>query len=179
MWDSQSNTDSVLGKVVEWIRRHNQNSFWVESPPSAGEPGNLPRLSLSASYFFGSSFFGASAWLPSVAQPPLPLQEFLPLQPLSPLLHPPLPLHEFMPLQACLSAASLSLSPILIETPGLALDWTACAVMANEPLIKPAIAAPAIIVFLVMLDLSSSCWFLPNFQTAQHRREPGKVLKTI
>ena len=37
------------------------------------------------------------------AQPPLPLQEFLPEQPLSPLLQPPLPLHEFMPLQTCLS----------------------------------------------------------------------------
>jgi hypothetical protein len=32
---------------------------------------------------------------PSVAQPPLPLQEFLPLQPLSLDLHPPLPLQEF------------------------------------------------------------------------------------
>ena len=41
---------------------------------------------------------------PSVAQPPLPLQLFLPLQPLSPLLQPPLPLQEFWPLQACFSA---------------------------------------------------------------------------
>jgi hypothetical protein len=40
---------------------------------------------------------------PSVAQPPLPLQEFLPLQPLSPVLQPPLPLQEFWPLQACFS----------------------------------------------------------------------------
>src|SRR5271156_646796 len=40
---------------------------------------------------------------PSVAQPPLPLQEFLPLQPLSLALHPPLPLQEFCPLQACFS----------------------------------------------------------------------------
>src|SRR5215469_16912404 len=40
---------------------------------------------------------------PSVAQPPLPLQEFLPLQPLSPELHPPLPLQEFLPAQACFS----------------------------------------------------------------------------
>jgi len=32
---------------------------------------------------------------PSVAQPPLPLQEFLPLQPLSLALQPPLPLQEF------------------------------------------------------------------------------------
>jgi hypothetical protein len=38
-----------------------------------------------------------------VAQPPLPLQEFFPLHPLSPVLRPPLPLQEFWPLQACLS----------------------------------------------------------------------------
>ena len=41
--------------------------------------------------------------LPSVAQPPLPLQEFLPLQPLSLDLQPPVPLQEFWPLQACFS----------------------------------------------------------------------------
>src|SRR5580765_4513067 len=40
---------------------------------------------------------------PSVAQPPLPLQLFLPLQPLSLVLQPPLPLQSFLPLQACLS----------------------------------------------------------------------------
>ena len=40
---------------------------------------------------------------PSVAQPPLPLQEFLPLQPASLVLQPPLPLQEFCPLQACFS----------------------------------------------------------------------------
>src|SRR5580704_19763142 len=40
---------------------------------------------------------------PSVAQPPLPLQEFLPLQPLSLDLQPPLPLQEFFPEQACFS----------------------------------------------------------------------------
>lgn len=36
------------------------------------------------------------------AQPPLPLQEFFPLQPLSLELQPPLPLQEFWPLQSCL-----------------------------------------------------------------------------
>ena len=41
-----------------------------------------------------------------MAQPPLPLQEFLPLQPLSPLLQPPLPLQEFLPLQACFSTSA-------------------------------------------------------------------------
>jgi hypothetical protein len=105
-----------------------------------------PRLSINHSYLAGDS----AGLLPSVAQPPLPLQEFLPLQLLSPVLQPPLPLHEFCPLQACLSAASLSLSLILSETPAFELDWTACAVTANEPLINPAIAAPAIIAFFVM-----------------------------
>jgi len=38
-----------------------------------------------------------------VAQPPLPLQVFLPLQPWSPVEHPPLPLQLFLPLQACFS----------------------------------------------------------------------------
>jgi hypothetical protein len=38
--------------------------------------------------------------LPSVAQPPLPLQEFLPLQPASLVLQPPWPLQAFCPLQA-------------------------------------------------------------------------------
>jgi len=38
-----------------------------------------------------------------VAHPPLPLQEFCALQPLSPDLHPPLPLQEFWPLHACFS----------------------------------------------------------------------------
>jgi len=38
-----------------------------------------------------------------VAHPPLPLQEFCALQPLSPVLHPPLPLQEFWPLHACFS----------------------------------------------------------------------------
>jgi hypothetical protein len=37
--------------------------------------------------------------LPSVAHPPLPLQEFFPLQPFSLVLQPPLPLQEFSPLQ--------------------------------------------------------------------------------
>ncbi len=48
---------------------------------------------------------------PSVAQPPFPLQEFLPLQPLSPVLQPPLPLQEFWPLQACFSLAACQMVP--------------------------------------------------------------------
>src|SRR5438552_3879692 len=139
-----------------------------------------PRLSTNRSYLAGDS----AGLLPSVAQPPLPLQEFLPLQPLSPVLQPPLPLHEFMPLQACLSVASLSLSlsPILSETPAFELDWTACADTANEPLIKPAIAAPAIIAFLVILNLSFLCWFLaqlPNGTIPLGTRQSVKIPKAF
>ena len=85
--------------------------------------------------------------LPSVAQPPLPLHEFFPLQPLSLVLHPPLPLQEFFPWQACLSAFVLPIN----ETPGFPVETEAWVVAANEPLINPAIAAPATIVFFVML----------------------------
>jgi hypothetical protein len=79
----------------------------------------------------------------------LPLQEFFPLQPLSLVLHPPLPLQEFLPSQECLSVASFL--PICNATPGFAVETEAWVVAANEPLINPAIAAPAIIVFFVML----------------------------
>jgi len=48
---------------------------------------------------------------PSVAQPPLPLQVFLPLQPASPVLQPPLPLQEFCPLRACFSFFASQMLP--------------------------------------------------------------------
>src|ERR1700683_3566402 len=57
---------------------------------------------------------GLLRYFPSVAQPPLPLQEFLPLQPLSLDLQPPLPLQELSPLQACFST-------------GVSADWPAMA----------------------------------------------------
>jgi hypothetical protein len=53
---------------------------------------------------------------PSVAQPPLPLQEFLPLQPLSPDEQPPLPLQEFFPEQLCFSGV-LSAKDIPADCP--------------------------------------------------------------
>src|SRR5262245_20211862 len=43
--------------------------------------------------------------LTGTSQPPLPLQEFLPAQPLSPALQPPRPLQSFLPLHSCLAAA--------------------------------------------------------------------------
>src|SRR5262245_41467922 len=69
-------------------------------PENDGGPGGAsPR---------GPPFHGRSdyaAGLTGTAQPPLPLQEFLPAQPASPLLQPPWPLHEFMPLQECFMSA--------------------------------------------------------------------------
>src|SRR5262249_40384166 len=44
--------------------------------------------------------------------PPLPLQEFLPAQPPSPVLQPPWPLQEFLPLQLCFSAVAQPPSPL-------------------------------------------------------------------
>ena len=49
----------------------------------------------------------AGAGVSLLAQPPLPLQEFLPAQPLSPALQLPWPLQEFLPLQSCLAGAWL------------------------------------------------------------------------
>ena len=77
----------------------------------------------------------------------MPLQEFLPLQPLSPALQPPLPLHEFWPLQACLSLSKdVALWPTfgLLETD---FDDGDCAI-AVLPAIRPAKAAPIITDFI-------------------------------
>ena len=73
-----------------------------------------------------------------MAQPPLPLQEFLPLQPLSPDLQPPSPLHEFWPLQPCLSDWKAPASTLceLLLTVGL-VGWAfaiAGAATLNMPL---------------------------------------------
>jgi len=70
-------------------------------------------------------------FLPSVAHPPLPLQEFLPAQecfsatPAAAALlsfdpsvaHPPLPLQEFFPAQACFSATAFELFVLLVACP--------------------------------------------------------------
>src|SRR3954468_19126476 len=81
---------------------------------------------------------------PSVAQPPLPLQLFLPLQPLSLDLQPPLPLQSFLPAQECLSFLSLSAlasSTLLLVlalaevVPSFVLGVCAAAEPANRPVI--------------------------------------------
>src|SRR3954466_5547352 len=75
------------------------------------------------------------------AQPPLPLQEFLPLQPLSPVLQPPLPLQEFLPAQSCLSAglSAASVPALIVVLPEVVL----VAACATDPVRRPARAAPA------------------------------------
>src|SRR5499427_1151203 len=77
------------------------------------------------------------------AQPPLPLQEFFPAQPASPLLQPPLPLQEFLPAHTCLSdAAALSLA---FWSPAAGFEALLCwgaAIARPEPASTPAIASP-------------------------------------
>src|SRR5207249_2895771 len=90
-------------------------------------------------------------------QPPLPLQEFLPLQLLSPDLQPPLPLHEFWPLQACLSFVFLSAFASSCETFPRRFDAETVLVPAS----KPAMAAPAIrTLFILVILPSASCFNL-------------------
>lgn len=67
-------------------------------------------------------------------QPPLPLQEFLPEQPLSPALQPPWPLQLFLPLQSC-----LPMSPLGALVPG-ELVLVSCA-LATTPDSNPVMAA--------------------------------------
>jgi len=82
---------------------------------------------------------------PSVAQPPFPLQEFLPLQLLLSDLHPPWPLQLFWPLQECVPLSSIAVTFI----PALALVPVAAAKAWDAPRI-PAMAAVAISVFVVV-----------------------------
>src|SRR5262249_2701431 len=90
------------------------------------------------------NYLGASSiGLPSVRQPPLPLQEFLALQPLSPVLQPPLPLQEFWPLQACLSFVCL-LAFLVVLSVVVLLPASAPNRFALVPVPTPARAALAI-----------------------------------
>src|SRR6516164_8091674 len=93
MRNAEANADPELGESVEAICRHENLACLRKSGPGPSTPA------LGAEGFYSS----LGIFEPSVAQPPLPLQLFLPLQPLSPSLHPPLPLQEFWPLQACFS----------------------------------------------------------------------------
>src|SRR5580698_11297811 len=81
---------------------------------------------------------------PSVAQPPLPLQLFLPLQPLSLLLQPPWPLQSFLPLQECLLVSWWSEALLNDALPALSTGlpaWEVAACIVAAPLSKPVTAA--------------------------------------
>ena len=94
--------------------------------------------------------YAAGGLEPSVAQPPLPLQLFLPLQPLSPALQPPLPLQSFLPLQECLSlSAATKEAEEKASCPNCAPLWLVDAwIGVAEPLSKPLTAALNIIAFM-------------------------------
>ena len=79
--------------------------------------------------------------LPSVAQPPLPLQEFLALQPLSLDLQPPLPLQEFWPLQACFSFHLFVRLGVVLSRGVREFE---AEIVAAVPERRPAIAAPVV-----------------------------------
>jgi hypothetical protein len=79
-------------------------------------------------------------------QPPLPLQLFLPLQPISPVVQPPLPLQLFMPLQSCLSVGAAG-----AVAPASSLELLQ-PVVPKVPAKRPAMAAEMTIV-LAVLDI--------------------------
>lgn len=78
----------------------------AEEFPARQKPWNQARdwtLGLRLSVFFAFS----GTW-----QPPLPLHEFLPAQPWSPLEQPPSPLHSFRPLHSCLATVAHAPFPL-------------------------------------------------------------------
>jgi hypothetical protein len=75
-------------------------------------------------------------------QPPLPLQVFLPLQPISPVLQPPWLLQLFMPLQSCLLMLESE-----AEVPALSLEQPTNVIAL--PASNPVMAAEMINVLVV------------------------------
>src|SRR5579875_320344 len=103
-----------------------------------------PRRERGANYFLLE---------PSVAQPPLPLQEFLPAHPLSPVLHPPLPLQEFWPAQACFSATAF-FALALEGCWGLSCAWRRAMVPLSSPVMAAASTSDFLEISMVVSSLS-------------------------
>src|SRR5258708_30499916 len=152
----QADCYTVICKPIKAISRHSCSflSRRIEGQETSPNPRIGSLLSLD---------YSAGGLEPSVAQPPLPLQEFLPLQPLSPALQPPLPLQEFWPLQACFSLTFLSsfLSwswPSALKEVFSEGSRVEALVAGAVPANKPANAAPAsrALVVLVILLVSLS-----------------------
>src|ERR1700722_18784539 len=102
---AQPDSHAVVRESVEPICRHLIPQVKTEKERG---PENSCRPSVRWNCTNRASYLSAGILEPSVAQPPLPFKEFLPLQPLSLDLQPPLPLQEFWPLQACFSFTFLS-----------------------------------------------------------------------
>jgi len=135
--------------------------------PTSQKP-SLPRLTITARRPSWLNWITRNQVPLFVAQPPLPLQEFFPLHPLSLVLQPPWPLHSFCPLQAC---TAFSAAKVCKATPAWELVVLAAyARTAKEPVIRPATAAPA----MTALDGLIICqfflvyrWCLVAFATAR------------
>jgi hypothetical protein len=133
-----------LTQKAAWLEKHADGSggtkpdagpAWLSKRDSRRKPAALP---------FGD---GQAA-----LQPPLPLQLFLPLQPISPVVQPPLPLQLFMPLQSCFSTA-----PAEALAPELSVEFLQ-PVEAMVPASNPAMAAEMTNV-LAVLDIVFSFQF--------------------
>jgi hypothetical protein len=169
--------------VVRWVRAavHRNGGDKLPHPKdsSGGGPADwcasAEEILSKLNYYFG-------ILEPSVAQPPLPLQLFLPLQPLSLLLQPPLPLQEFWPLQACFSGFLLwsGLSWLAAENEDVALLWNTVDAwtVAPVPASRPATAAPVMraLVVLVMGEFSLHLKFAHRTGTSLEKPEwnPGR-----
>src|SRR5437899_12253704 len=104
--------------------------------PDAASAGPLTKR--RPGYFFSAVLQASLPGWPLVAQLPLPLQSFLPLD--SP--QPPLPLQEFWPLQACLSFLLL-LSAFVPGSAFLVLSFLVCSCASGLcPARNPVSAAP-------------------------------------
>src|SRR5271169_4598687 len=108
---------------------------------------------------------------PSVAQPPLPLQEFLPLQPLSLDPQPPLPLQELSPLQACFSTLSSAAWPAmgLMAEPAKDADVAARATVPPSKPVKAAVSTREL--FEIFMNVASSY----SMRFAGQPSEPGSL----
>ena len=106
MRHAQADADAVVRESVEAIGRHCMILTEGSGLFAAGSSRLAAEQYAESLSGQSSMAYAAGGLEPSVAQPPLPLQLFLPLQPLSLVLQPPLPLQSFLPLQECLSLSA-------------------------------------------------------------------------
>jgi hypothetical protein len=137
-----------LGYVI-WRK----SQIGTRNAPKAAKPRSRTLSGLALQNGFKKTW---RAFLPMkdqlTLQPPLLLQLFLPLQPMSPVLQPPLPLQLFRPLQSCLSVAALE-----EDAPGWSLEFEQ-PVETMAPASNPAMAAEMTNV-LAVLDIIFSFQF--------------------